>query len=204
MSSTPYTQGLNGSAGAFVFLVSASDADIGQNGVVQYFLFGAGSQYVSINQSTGEIRVAGSDIDFEVVNGMGNPLVLTLIAQDNGKFYTILLWDEVPSNNTCVNCCPGTPIRFAASSINITVTDSNDNAPVFANTPYSVTLPEGVVQTRQLVLNVTATDADSGSNGEVVYSIAGGTSGDFQLDPLTVDFIVEPIITPVVNSIKCL
>ncbi len=68
-----------------MFLVSATDADIGLNGVVQYFLFGAGSQYVTINQSTGEIRVADADIDFEVVNAMGNPLVLTLIAQDTGE-----------------------------------------------------------------------------------------------------------------------
>ena len=73
-----------------MFSVSATDADIGQNGVVQYFLFGAGAQYVSINQSTGEIRVSSTGIDFEVVNAMGNPLVLTLIAQDNGKSVAIL------------------------------------------------------------------------------------------------------------------
>ncbi len=36
------------------------------------------------------------------------------------------------------------------------------------------------------MLNVTANDADSGRNGEVVYSIAGGISGNFQLDPLSV------------------
>ena len=78
-------QGSNGSAGAFVFLVSANDADIGQNGVVQYFLFGTGSQYVRINQSTGEIRVSSEGIDFEVINTIGNPLVLTLIAQDSGE-----------------------------------------------------------------------------------------------------------------------
>lgn len=69
-----------------MFSVSAIDADIGLNGVVQYFLFGAGSQYVTINQSTGEIRVANTDIDFEVVNVMENPLELTLIAQDSGEF----------------------------------------------------------------------------------------------------------------------
>lgn len=77
-------------------------------------------------------------------------------------------------------------MRFAASGINITVTDTNDNAPMFIGTPYSVTLMEGVVQSRRLVLNVTASDADSGRNGEVVYSIAGGNHGNFQLDPLTV------------------
>ena len=88
--------------------------------------------------------------------------------------------------NVCEFSYSGNPIRFSPSSINITVTDSNDNAPVFINAPYVITLPEGVVQSRQLVLNVTANDADSESNGELVYSIAGGNSGSFQLDPLTV------------------
>ena len=48
--------------------MSATDADLGQNGEVQYFLFGVGAQFVSINQSTGEIRVSSTGIDFEVVN----------------------------------------------------------------------------------------------------------------------------------------
>lgn len=76
---------MNGSAGAFVFAVSAVDADSGENGVVQYFFFGVGTDYFNINQTTGEIRVAASGVDFEVVNAIGNPLMLTLVAQDNGK-----------------------------------------------------------------------------------------------------------------------
>ena len=40
--------------------------------------------------------------------------------------------------------------------------------------------------TRQEILTVNASDADSGSNGEVVYSIAGGFSGDFEIDSNTV------------------
>ena len=53
--------------------------------------------------------------------------------------------------------------------------------------PYTAVLPEGTTDTRQLILNVNATDADSGTNAVVTYSIAGGaTSGDFQIDTLTV------------------
>lgn len=76
---------MNGSAGAFVFAVSAADDDSGDNGAVQYFLFGVGTDYFNIDQTTGEIRVAPSGVDFEVVNVIGNPLILTLVAQDNGK-----------------------------------------------------------------------------------------------------------------------
>lgn len=75
---------MNGSAGAFVFAVSAVDVDSADNGVVQYFIFGVGTDYFNINQTTGEIHVAASGVDFEVVNPLGNPLILTLLAQDSG------------------------------------------------------------------------------------------------------------------------
>ena len=67
--------------------MSAFDSDSGDNGVVQYFLFGVGSNYFTINQTTGEIHVAASGVDFEIVNVIGNPLSLTLIVQDNGALY---------------------------------------------------------------------------------------------------------------------
>ena len=86
--------------------------------------------------------------------------------------------------NTCIPA--GTPLMASASSINITVLDSNDNMPVFVNAPYSTTLQEGPVLTTLQVLVITATDADSGRNEEITYSIAGGESVDFQLDPVTV------------------
>lgn len=77
-------------------------------------------------------------------------------------------------------------MRFTPSVINITVLDDNDNAPVFINAPYSTTLPEGPVETTRQILTVTAEDADSGTNGAVIYSLAGGDNGVFQLDPATV------------------
>lgn len=85
-SSTTHSalQGTDGSAGALVTTVRATDADIGENGEVQYSLFGIGIQYFSIDSDTGDIRVSSSGVDFEVVNLMGNPLQLIVIAQDNG------------------------------------------------------------------------------------------------------------------------
>ena len=47
-------------------------------------------------------------------------------------------------------------------------------------------ITEGFVETRMAVLQVTATDADSGLNGQVLYSIASDNFGDFQIDATTV------------------
>lgn len=65
--------------------MSAIDADIGQNGQVTYSLFGSGALSFSIGSVTGEIRVSSLGVDFEVVNVMGNPLILTIVAQDRGE-----------------------------------------------------------------------------------------------------------------------
>lgn len=64
--------------------------------------------------------------------------------------------------------------------------DGNDNAPVFEGAQYTTMLPEGTFDVRQEIITINATDADSGTNAEITYSIAGGTSGNFQIDPQTV------------------
>ena len=79
-------QGSNVSAGALVFTVMATDADIGRNSQVQYLLFGDGSEFFTLSPSSGELQVGSSGIDFEVVDPIGNPLILTVVAHDDGKF----------------------------------------------------------------------------------------------------------------------
>ncbi|XP_054998216.1 protocadherin gamma-A12 isoform X10 [Sorex araneus] len=63
----------------------------------------------------------------------------------------------------------GDPVRTGTASIRVMVVDVNDNAPVFAQTEYHVSVPENVsVGTKLLVVN--ATDPDEGANAEVTYS----------------------------------
>lgn len=71
------------------------------------------------------------------------------------------------------------------STINITLTDANDNRPIFSGAPYLVTIPEGT-RGPQVVLTVVATDEDSSTNGQIEYFTAGGTVGDFRIDTNTV------------------
>ncbi|KAK7883342.1 hypothetical protein WMY93_029516 [Mugilogobius chulae] len=61
--------------------------------------------------------------------------------------------------------------RTALLNVTVEVTDVNDNTPTFAK------CRKGTV-----VLSVNATDADSGSYGHIVYSVAGG-----QVDKFTID-----------------
>ena len=67
--------------------------------------------------------------------------------------------------------------------IDISVEDVNDNSPIFRPAAYHVEVNENVA-IGTIVKEVLATDADSGSNGKVVYSIM--QEGDWGL------FVIEP------------
>ena len=61
--------------------------------------------------------------------------------------------------------------NFDIANAFITVLDVNDNAPMFDRTLYSVAVSENA-PVNYLVITVTATDADSSSNGLITYDIA--------------------------------
>ena len=74
-----------------------------------------------------------------------------------------------------------------SSSFNVTIeiTDVNDNAPQFSASRFTANVTEHAdIGTR--VIRVTATDIDSGSNGEIVYSIVrGNVNGAFAINNVT-------------------
>ncbi|XP_045205573.2 protocadherin beta-15-like [Mercenaria mercenaria] len=65
----------------------------------------------------------------------------------------------------------GNPKKFGAVSVNITVTDANDNAPIFTQTNYNITVRENVT-IGSTVLTVTARDKDIGNNGKITYRLS--------------------------------
>uniref|UniRef100_G1PYB3 Cadherin domain-containing protein n=1 Tax=Myotis lucifugus TaxID=59463 RepID=G1PYB3_MYOLU len=77
----------------------------------------------------------------------------------------------------------GDPVRTGTTQIRIEVTDANDNAPVFSQDVYRVSLPENLPPGTS-VLKVTATDQDEGINAEITYSfkIPGDVGSTFTLD----------------------
>ncbi|XP_058533433.1 protocadherin gamma-A2 isoform X12 [Ochotona princeps] len=86
----------------------------------------------------------------------------------------------------------GDPVLFGTSRILVNVLDVNDNAPVFTQPEYRVSVAENVaVGTR--ILTVSATDADDGYNAQVAYfqeKTPGETSHVFELQSTSGDLIV--------------
>ncbi|KAG2456735.1 PCDH8 protein, partial [Polypterus senegalus] len=80
----------------------------------------------------------------------------------------------------------GNPPRSGAVTVNIKVTDYNDNSPSFENNVVTVELNEDA-PVGFLLLTLNAVDPDEGVNGEVLYGFGSQVSSEilqtFQLDP---------------------
>ncbi|XP_014459054.3 protocadherin gamma-A10 [Alligator mississippiensis] len=85
----------------------------------------------------------------------------------------------------------GDPVRFGTARIHVVVLDANDNAPVFSQPLYRVSVRENV-PVGTTVATVKATDLDEGVSGDVIYSsqITDQASQVFQLDSRTGDITV--------------
>ncbi|CAH2285593.1 neural-cadherin-like [Pelobates cultripes] len=64
------------------------------------------------------------------------------------------------------------------TTVHINVTDVNDNVPFFTSSAYEVTVPEGA-EVGTSIVQVLATDLDSGQNGKVNYLILKDVNEDF-------------------------
>ncbi|KAM8732191.1 protocadherin gamma-A11-like isoform 34-T34 [Acanthopagrus schlegelii] len=79
----------------------------------------------------------------------------------------------------------GNPQKSGSVKINVVVLDANDNAPVFNQAVYRVTVSENAPR-GTVILTVSATDNDKGGNEEIMYSFSQHTdsaSSLFDIDP---------------------
>ncbi|PKU33743.1 hypothetical protein llap_15953 [Limosa lapponica baueri] len=91
------------------------------------------------------------------------------------KFFTLI----VRAQNVAM-----TPLA-SFTTVCVNVTDVNDNVPFFVSSNYEVSVPEGA-DVGTSVVQVLATDLDSGLHGEVHYLILKDASEDYQF------FTIEP------------
>ncbi|XP_039987657.1 protocadherin-16 [Xiphias gladius] len=68
------------------------------------------------------------------------------------------------------------------ANLTVLVDDVNDNAPIFTQDLYQVTVSEHL-PAGSPVITVTATDRDSGENGKITYRVKSSTRGAFYIDP---------------------
>ncbi|KAL0881320.1 hypothetical protein ABMA27_001201 [Loxostege sticticalis] len=158
-------------AGTKVAVVRATDRDTGRFGTegIVYQLSGNGAELFRVDNRTGLITVAPCPtpgqapcLDFET----RKDYFLQYKATD----------DDGSGQNTVV-------------SLQISLTDSNDNPPVFSTPVYKASIDEDAVKFEP-ELQVQARDIDSSS--EIRYSIVEPATHPFWIDPLTGRIAVRP------------
>lgn len=135
----------NAPPGYRITAVTATDSDIGPNAELEYIVTDGNDPHVFyLNPYNGTVHVSGI-IDYEVKRSYK----LTVNVSDRGM-----------------------PLKEAdqPAFVLITVTDTNDNAPVFNPKEYNKTILESV-PVGTVVAKVTATDADSGTNAKFTFAI---------------------------------
>uniref|UniRef100_A0A8B9EFI6 Cadherin domain-containing protein n=1 Tax=Anser cygnoides TaxID=8845 RepID=A0A8B9EFI6_ANSCY len=75
----------------------------------------------------------------------------------------------------------GSPPAYSNTRVKISVSDVNDNAPVFPATSDSILLPEAT-EPGTTVYTLQAEDRDSGANGQVNFELVSGGDGTFSVE----------------------
>ncbi|NXH45348.1 PCDGH protein, partial [Dicaeum eximium] len=131
--------------GTRFFVDVAEDADVGSNSLQGYELEANGYFAVEVKESQDGSKFAELVLRHALDRESEPSLSLLLTALDGGD-----------------------PPRTGTAQLWINVTDANDNPPVFAQDRYRVSLCEDTAP-GSTVLNVSASDADAGSNARITY-----------------------------------
>ncbi|XP_030594748.1 protocadherin beta-16-like isoform X16 [Archocentrus centrarchus] len=131
--------------GAKFLLTEARDADIGTNAVQRYNLQNNEHFTINVNTEAGGRKHSELLLLKELDREKEKELKLMLTALDGGS-----------------------PPRSGTAIVHITVLDANDNAPVFSHAVYKASVPENSPLDTVVVI-VSATDADTGPNGDITY-----------------------------------
>ncbi|XP_034499585.1 cadherin EGF LAG seven-pass G-type receptor 1, partial [Ailuropoda melanoleuca] len=141
--------------GTSIATISATDEDTGENARITYVLEDPVPQF-RIDPDTGTIYTM-TELDYEDQAAY----TLAITARDNGI-----------------------PQKSDTTSLEILILDANDNAPRFLRDFYQGSVFEDAPPSTS-VLQISATDRDSGPNGRLLYTFQGGDDGDG-------DFYIEP------------
>lgn len=159
---------------------SVSDADSNENGKIQLSTSGTTTCPFKIKtDTTSLIMTLGGQIDLDY---------------------------ETETSYTCVIVATdmATNPRTSSATVNVNITDVNDNSPVFDSLSYEVNISRDLSPGVN-VINVMATDADSGLNKRIQYILTGDegylninpNTGQVSVDKSLYDYRLDVMVTTV-------
>ncbi|XP_060102761.1 protocadherin-18 isoform X2 [Heteronotia binoei] len=149
--------------GTRIPLDSAFDPDVGENSLYTYSLSANDFFTIEVRTRTDGAKYPELIVVSELDRELKSSYELQLTASDNGV-----------------------PQRSGSSILKISISDSNDNSPIFEQQTYIIQLLENS-RVGTLLIDLNATDPDEGANGKVVYSFSSHVSSKivetFKMDP---------------------
>lgn len=142
--------------GSVVLALSAVDRDEGLNGQIEYFVMEESSSAFTIDLETGTLRTRHA-LDREATSQH----TLQVMARD----------------------CSTQDPRSTSLTVQVSVTDANDNDPVWEQNPINAFLSPNL-SINQTIVHLRVSDPDSGPNGTVIFSFAD-TQSMFSIDEQT-------------------
>ncbi|XP_072022582.1 uncharacterized protein [Amphiura filiformis] len=155
-------------SGSIILTVQANDTDVGRNGKITYSL-AFGTEFFAISGETGEITTR-IEFDYESTL-LPNQFDLIAIAEDDGR-----------------------PMLSSTVAVSVFISDLNDNCPELYDGEAITSVdipPDALIGT--IVHQIFAEDADSGLNGDLLYSF-------FQV-PETIVHYFEVSITGTIRTL---
>ncbi|XP_030648010.1 protocadherin gamma-A2-like [Chanos chanos] len=149
--------------GAKFMLEKAFDPDVGINGLQRYSLTPTDHFILKLHSQEDGNKIVEMLLQKSLDREQRESMSLLLTAFDGGE-----------------------PQMSGTVKIHITVLDANDNAPVFTQKTYRATLTENA-QKGSKIITVSASDADEGPNGKIMYYISSTING------VTEVFIIDQV-----------
>lgn len=132
-----------------------------------------------LSGANGQVDVAvisGDNEDTFTVNPQGNLCLKGELDRERSSMYSLLLQAHDRS-------LPEKTRLTATVRLSVHIEDVNDNAPLFISDG-TITCPEDT-PVQAVITAVQAVDADSGSNGEIIYSMETSGGGAFRINRTT-------------------
>ena len=153
-----------------ILTLRAIDEDEGANSVVQYSILN--------HQGNNEI--------FEIDPYIGSITATSDLDRESIGFYTLQIQATDMSTDPSQR-------KMTTATVEITVTDANDNKPQFSQSSYTFEVAENIDNDfRHVIGEIRATDQDEGMNAMIQYSITGGNTRQvFHIDSVSGQLFVE-------------
>lgn len=154
---------------SYLLKIAANDPDEGPNGQLHYNLSLDSADYDFDKESTNS-----SNLPFKIDPREGILRVASLLDREEKSRYLlrVTVHDNLERDRTC------------SSTVEIIISDVNDNAPVFSGPDFTFLVPEDA-KIGSFVGKASATDKDSGVNAKIIYSLitlGEGNDGTFTID----------------------